>query len=277
MLPAEWVTALRTLTVFPVPGKEARNPAGALPWFPVVGLLIGFLLWSASWCLLRILPQWPEATALLLFILLLVSTGALHLDGLGDVADAIGSRASREKALAIMKDPRVGSFGALALLLAGLGYWLVFTRLTALALESGCPSLHWIAFPALSRLAMVHWSVQLPYARSEGGTGAPFIDAAGPRHARAAWIIALFATLVLLGPAALFWLGFTGIGIAIGAIFFRRRYGGITGDMLGAGGVCIELASFFLAAAFITHFPWYKVWEAPRAWLLVGHWLGAAG
>ena len=126
------VTAIRTLTSLPCPGREADKMTSALPWFPVVGLLLGGLLYGVSACtqwLTRGL--WPEASAIVVLICAALFTGGLHLDGLADWADGFWGGRTKEKTLAIMKDSAVGSFGAVALICALLAKWVCLTRLLA--------------------------------------------------------------------------------------------------------------------------------------------------
>lgn len=110
-----FITAIRTLTIIPVPGKDTDSFSRSLPFFPVVGFLLGgvvsYLFTSAQYINLT-QPLLIAAIALLIETLL---TGALHIDGLGDVADGFGSRKSRDEVLAILKDSRMGAFGVCAI------------------------------------------------------------------------------------------------------------------------------------------------------------------
>ncbi|HEJ83120.1 MAG TPA: adenosylcobinamide-GDP ribazoletransferase, partial [Desulfobacteraceae bacterium] len=123
-------TALKTLTAMPWPGRDGDDFATSLPWFPVVGLLLGAILYALSlpWELLPVAP-WPSGVALLLTAADVCLTRGLHLDGLADWADSVGGLVGREKRLAIMKDTALGTFGGLALILALLAKWIAFERL----------------------------------------------------------------------------------------------------------------------------------------------------
>ncbi|MCG6982088.1 MAG: adenosylcobinamide-GDP ribazoletransferase, partial [Deltaproteobacteria bacterium] len=99
------VTAIRTLTIFPVPGREASDYSSALPFFPVVGFALGALLWLVS-LIDRFIGDsgWPMGIAILMLVANIISTRALHLDGLADFADALGGGWDKRKRLEIMKD-----------------------------------------------------------------------------------------------------------------------------------------------------------------------------
>lgn len=127
---------MRTLTVLPVPGRDAEKLCDALPWFPVAGFLLGALLYTAGRGALALMPSfWPQAAGLLVVAGSAWLTRGLHLDGLADCADGFGGAHDKTKILAIMKDPRVGAFGVVALVIALLGQWVCVTRLA----EAGRP------------------------------------------------------------------------------------------------------------------------------------------
>lgn len=108
------LTAIKTLTVIPVPGKDNGSFARSLPFFPVVGFLLGG---AVSYCIKGVQYSNLDNALLLAVIALIIETvltGGLHIDGLGDVADGFGSRKSKEEILAIFKDSRLGVFGVCA-------------------------------------------------------------------------------------------------------------------------------------------------------------------
>lgn len=196
-----------------------------MAYYPLVGLIIGALLsalqvWSA-----RVVPEIQAAILLVAWALL---TGALHLDGLADSADAwLGAHGDRDKALRIMKDPASGPAGVTAIVLVLV---LKFAALVAIAFEST-----WMALlfaPVLGRAAMVLVLLTTPYARADG-LGAP--------HAR---FLARGPTLValLVTAASMAFAGRAGwIALAVAAVLtaglrrmMLRRLGGTTGDTLGA-------------------------------------------
>lgn len=233
-MPAGLVTAIRTLTGVPVPGRDAPNLAASLPWFPVVGLLIGLALWLLAGGLMRITePAWAGGVAALVLTIEVLITRGLHLDGLADWADGFAVARSKEDALRIMKDPHVGAFAVMALVLTILLKWVSLSRL----IEIG--STGWIAAALLiSRTCPTALLRTGSYPRPEGGTGEPFVRGARPAHMAAAFGIAGFLLPVLYGPASLILLL---LGWLVAELFgwrCRKTLGGVTGDILGA---CVEI------------------------------------
>ncbi|MBM3497084.1 MAG: adenosylcobinamide-GDP ribazoletransferase [Armatimonadetes bacterium] len=238
------VTALRTLTLLPVPGREAASVATALYWFPLVGLLIGLLQWGAGGLVNALAVKgWPAGAAAAALAASAALTRGLHLDGLADWADASVVLAGRERALEVMKDPRIGALGAVALVSVLLGKWVALMRLATAG------GLVWV-LPAcvIARAMQVELAATLPYARAEGGTAGSFVEGAGAAH-----------RVVVLGAAALLVLvPFGGLGGAalllawLAARLFawrcRVRFGGVTGDVLGAGSELTELLVLIVAA-----------------------------
>ena len=231
MLPF-WI-ALQFLSSLPVslPGMPAPRELGrSLLFYPLVGLLFGLLLWLAS-LLLQGTPA-PLHAALLLTVWVLLS-GALHLDGLADSADAwLGGFGDRERTLQIMKDPRSGPIAVVTLVLVLL---LKFCALWVLV-EQGIGAQLLLA-PLIGRAAMLGLFLSTPYVRA-GGLGQALADHL-PRRA-AGW--------VLLG-SALFCLVLGGWGVALALAVFAwlrhlmcRRLGGTTGDTAGALLELLELA-----------------------------------
>ncbi|MCE7766100.1 adenosylcobinamide-GDP ribazoletransferase [Pseudomonas putida] len=231
MLPF-WI-ALQFLSSLPVslPGMPAPRELGrSLLFYPLVGLLFGLLLWLAS-LLLQGTPA-PLHAALLLTVWVLLS-GALHLDGLADSADAwLGGFGDRERTLLIMKDPRSGPIAVVTLVLVLL---LKFCALWVLV-EQGIGAQLLLA-PLIGRAAMLGLFLSTPYVRP-GGLGQALADHL-PRRT-AGW--------VLLG-SALFCLVLGGWVVALALAVFAwlrhlmcRRLGGTTGDTAGALLELLELA-----------------------------------
>ena len=249
-LPPPLVTALRTLTILPVPGSEAERPADALAWFPVTGALIGLLLWATQRIITTILPGTPPSIAAVAVVTAgVLLTRGLHLDGLADWADAIWGGWTPQRRLEIMKDSSLGTFGTLALILVLLAR---FAAIAAL-IERGAAS--WIILACIiARTAQVDLATCFPYARSEGGTGAAFINQASSGHRRSALLAALALTLGIglsclssLNPLAL-----ALIALLAARAFghsCKRNLGGITGDTLGAASELCETLVLLLASA----------------------------
>jgi adenosylcobinamide-GDP ribazoletransferase len=238
------VTAFRTLTIFPIPGQDAPKLSDSLPFFPVVGFALGLLLWLVS-LIDRLMSGsgWPMGLAALMLLANIISTRALHLDGLADFADALGGGWDKVKRLQIMKDTRLGVFGGVAVITALLCKWLAFSRLVSVG------STVWlILLLMIARTMQVHLAVRLDYARIEGGTASSFVQEASAYHCAAAYIITLVAALVF-GP---FGLAALAVGATVTWVYgawCRQNIGGITGDLLGAGNEIIEVALLLLTAA----------------------------
>ncbi|HEX7091388.1 MAG TPA: adenosylcobinamide-GDP ribazoletransferase [Longimicrobiales bacterium] len=233
MIPPGLRTALRHLTVLPVPYDDAerRAPAAALAWFPVVGLLLGAVAFVA----LR-LPLPPPVRASLALAAWIALTGGLHEDGLMDCADAAFAVASRERRLEILKDPRAGAHAVSAAAL------LLLLRFAALATVPAAAAL---VAPVIGRWWMV---VSLARWRPARATGLGAAFAAGARPL-APTLVAL-ALLAALAPIAgavrtALALVLAIIGGAATSAFLARRFGGLTGDAHGAAGLIAELAALF--------------------------------
>lgn len=225
------LSALALLTRLPVPDHRPAGAEAAWAW-PLVGGLLGLLAAMLASALLALgLPPGPVAAAVLALLALL--TGALHEDGLSDTADGLLGGRSRERRLEIMKDSRIGSFGALALALVMLASW---SALEALIAEGRL----WgplIAAAALSRAPMAVVMAALPPARPGGlsaGTGRP-----SPAVAGAAVGVALVLAVLTLGSNLLAPVLAAALLPALLALAAQRMIGGQTGDILGA---CQQLA-----------------------------------
>jgi adenosylcobinamide-GDP ribazoletransferase len=239
------VTALRTLTLVPVPGREAAPLNRALTWFPVAGLLLGLLQYGAARAvMLATRGCWAEGAAVITAVLGVVLTRGLHLDGLADTADALGALRDREKALRIMKDSSTGAFGVTALVVDLLAR---FVCVKALLVADAAA---WIlAAAVISRTLQAAMAGLNDYARGEGGTGAPFIGRAGRAHVLPALLVCLVVLAPFRRPAWAAALGICWLLMRLYGAWCRRRFGGLTGDLLGAGNELCELTVLVLGAA----------------------------
>jgi adenosylcobinamide-GDP ribazoletransferase len=231
-------SAVRFMTILPAGPPTAFDAVAMAPWFPVVGLLLGGLLAGGDALAAR---WWGEATVAALDVALLaVLTGAFHLDGLADTADGLFSHRSRERALEIMKDSRIGSMGVVALC------GVLALKWAAIAELPGNRSLLLLLVPAYARGGILFAMRSLPYGRPGGGTGSAFFSRRP--GAPAFWALAVTVCLSpALGPAALGVNAAFALATAGLIAFYRRRLGCVTGDMLGA---MIEITEtmLFLAA-----------------------------
>ncbi len=157
----------------------------------------------------------------------LVLTGGMHVDALADTADAAGAH-TRERALEIMRDPRIGSFGASALVVD----LLVRAAAVAALLDAGGALPALVAAGALSRAAALPVAAALPYARAEGGPGSVLSGRTTWAAAAAGMVVGLGLSLAA-GVDGLVAAGSAALVAAVLALVFRRWLGGVTGDSLG--------------------------------------------
>jgi adenosylcobinamide-GDP ribazoletransferase len=216
---------------FPYSEDEAR---WASAWFPAVGLVLG-VGYAALFTLTLAAGAW--VAAILVVACALFVTGAFHEDGLADSADALGGAIPRDRVLQILKDSRIGSYGAAALIVALLLRAALIVRL------ADSPYSLWWALPlaeSLSRAAAVWLMVRLPYATEDAYAKSRRMTSGGIAQAlvATAWPLALIVAMVVAGPlapataamiliavlATTSWLGWR----------FVARVGGVTGDFLGA-------------------------------------------
>jgi adenosylcobinamide-GDP ribazoletransferase len=238
-----FLTAVQYFTRVPVPAWVGHSPAQlneSARWFPAVGALVG----AASAAVYATVAA--LATAKLGLVLALVTsawlTGAFHEDGLADTADALGGYVERSRALEIMKDSRIGTYGALALVLA------VLARLGALDAIGERAAAALIAGHAVSRWLAVTVIAAQPYVTDPDRSKAkPLTHAISPAGLTFATVCGL-APLALVGAPALAGLALAALArLWLGRVFLRRL-GGYTGDCLGATQQITEIA-FYVALA----------------------------
>ncbi len=230
-------TALQFFTRVPVPGWVGYAPewmAASARHFPLVGACVGAVAVGVLGVASLVFPL-PVAVVLAMLSTACM-TGAFHEDGLADTFDALGGAVSRERALEIMKDSRIGSYGAVSLLLV-LG--LKAAVLISLPLVLAVPA--WLLAHVASRAAPVLLIRGLPYAGDVSQTKAKPLAgrvSAATVGVALAWVLLL--ALALLAWQSAWWLGVTAslgmvvVGTLLCARWFRQRLGGITGDTLGA-------------------------------------------
>jgi adenosylcobinamide-GDP ribazoletransferase len=225
-----FLAAASFLTRLPVPANvqlDEVSLAESPPMFPLVGAIIGLV--TAGFDRLACALFHPAVAAVGDLMVVFGLTGGLHLDGLLDSADGLLSGKSREKALDIMKDSRVGAMGVSA------GILVIGLKITLIAvLAAGARFKALLIAPLLGRHSMLVAMTLFPYARPEEGLGSLFKAKAGPR-----WLLipGLFVTAVTIvaagqrGAAALF------LSVLLAMVLGRwasARLGGLTGDVYGA-------------------------------------------
>jgi adenosylcobinamide-GDP ribazoletransferase len=242
--------AVSFLTRVPT-GTGARRPeelATSVPWFPVVGAGVGLVVAAVYGGARLALPPLPAAT--LAVVAGICLTGAFHEDGLGDTADAFAGGWDRESTTRILKDPRLGTFGVLAVAASLLLRVAAVAALAPAAALAALPAAH-----ALSRAAAVAAMTALPVA-GETGLGASYALARNRRRALAGAAAGLAVALALLGPAAAWAAAATALAAWLLGRLARRRIGGVTGDVLGAIQQLGEVLVLLAAAAAVTAGGW---------------------
>jgi len=241
-------TALQFFTRLPVPRWVGFHPdwlAHSTRYFPLVGWLVA---WTSALAYLLAVQFWPQPLAVLLCTAVGIwLTGAFHEDGFADLCDGLGGAVSRERALEIMRDSRLGSYGVIGLVL------LMLTRLAALnallplqilaALGIAHPLSRWLATCLIWRM---------DYVREEGKS-----KPLAQRMSTGEFLIAtVWMILPVIGTVALGLMSWRriAVGVALAALAalwlarcLRRRLGGYTGDGLGAVQQLSETA-FYLGA-----------------------------
>lgn len=217
--------AVNFLTIIPVPIQREGDQAGGLvqiiPWFPVVGLLLGLLMYCLYWLLQNFLTA-PVGAVLVLMAWEIV-TGGFHLDGLADTVDGVAAGGGKERILRAMRDERLGVFAVAAIVLVLLAKWSAISSLSTERL---------VLAPVFGRWAMMVLARISPAAREEG-VGKAFVPFRNDKGLAISTVAVLAIAVFLEGFSALVTVGAV-VLLVIGIYrFFRSRIGGITGDVFG--------------------------------------------
>lgn len=229
------ILAIQLMTRLPLPAVPASEIdfAASIRWFPATGLVVGGAVAAGSWVGLLVDPWVAALLALLAWVGI---TGALHLDGLGDIADAAGAaHQDREKLSLVLADPHIGGFGVVAIALQIAAKLILLTLL----LEGGMP---WVlvAIPMLARVGPLVWAITMPPLHE--GLGSRFRSGAGWAHV-AIWSLVALVPMIFVPVLTL-----TIPLIVLWRYWLIRRIGGISGDGHGAG---IELVESGLLLAVV--------------------------
>ena len=246
-----FLLAWRFLTILPGGKKDAdigsRDLGRSMSYYPLVGLLLGVILWAAYGLFSHAFPR--TLCDGLIILLLAILTGALHLDGLADTLDGMAAGKSTEERLRIMRDHRVGTFGVVGLILT-LG--VKFLALNSLPEEITGKTL--LVALVLSRWSMVQLTYRAPYARPEGGLGKIFKENVKKRE----MVIATASSLIVAAFFLRFWGAVLWLAVGVSALgiqlFFEKKIGGVTGDILGAANEIHETLVLLMVAGFFHGF-----------------------
>ncbi len=234
-----FVIALQFLTRLPTPRVAAAAPddlARASAFFPAVGLLIGAAIAGAHMGGGLVSAAIGGLAGLIAWVAI---TGGLHLDGLGDVTDALGASHSKpERFIKVLSDPNAGNFAVIAISLQLATKLVLLASLPVTATVAAAL----VLIPAWARWAALVWGSLLPSLKP--GLGRDFSSLLSPGMI-VTWGAALVAASIWLAPVTIAGLP---VALLIG-LYWRRRLGGITGDCLGAS---IEVMESVLLVALLT-------------------------
>lgn len=249
-----FLAAIAFLTRVPMRARLGPDAlSGALGWFPLVGSLVGL---AAAGAYAAAYPWMPSLLAATIAVTLgILVTGAFHEDGLADTADALGSGAEGLRAIQVMRDPRLGTYGTLALVVS-VG-WRV---LAVGSLAPGEALAGLIAAHALGRLVSVAMMAATPAAVTDG-LGSSGVAQVTPGGISLAALFGLSLSIAAFG-----WWAVPALLLAFIATWAlrapaRRRIGGVTGDVLGAAEQLTEMTTLGVAAV--------AAWRGSVLWWMV--------
>ena len=239
-MPTGLILAITFLTRLPMPNVsnfQSSDMHKAVVWFPVAGLLVGLFVAGAWWLGGLVHPALAGLLGVLMWVWI---TGALHLDGLSDLTDALGAaHANQERFFAVLSDPHVGSFGVVALVLQLLSKFVLLT----LAAEYHLSVVLIVLLPAWARLGAAWWSLSLPSIKA--GLGETFAWQGHTLQLRVGFVLLLLASLFV--PWSLLVL----LPLFLWRYWLKQRLGGQTGDALGAGIELCESSTLLLSVVLI--------------------------
>ncbi len=234
---SRFLAALRFLTIISIPWRhevQKEQLGRSASYFPVVGLIIGLILAGLNWLFRLVLP--PGVANALLLVLLVIISGALHLDGFADTCDGIAGHNAVEDRWRVMHDSRVGAFGIIGVVLLLLVKYVSLNSIPEALMMTTL-----VLMPVVSRWAMVYTVFAYPYARPSG-LGKTFKQETSWQRFTLATLVtvalaAILAQLVGLVILVLIWV----ITVAL-ATYLKRKFAGLTGDNYGAINEVVEVS-----------------------------------
>lgn len=224
-----FIYALQLLTIIPVKVKAApvdRELGRSTAFFPLAGAVQGLFLVGANLIFSRFLPT--EIASVFILITLILTNGGFHLDGFADTIDGLAGGNTREERLDIMRDSAIGAIGVVALIV------LLLTKFLAInSLQAGIKNHILFLIPVIGRWSMVPMAYWADYARPTGGLGRTFTEHTGLRELLTATSFALLLSVIFMKQAGVAYLIILLISAYMVTLYFRKKLGGVTGDVFG--------------------------------------------
>lgn len=225
----QFLIALQLLTIIPVKTKgsiEDKELGKSAAFFPLIGAVQGIILVGANIFFSLLFPL--DVVSALILIALMLTNGGFHLDGFADTVDGLAGGSTKEERLHIMKDSSIGAIGVMAIILLLL---LKFLAINSLNIDSK----NYILFllPVIGRWSMVAMAYWADYAREGSGLGKAFTEYTGIREFFIATTLAILFSLFFLRLKVLAYLIILLFTVYVITVFFKKKLGGVTGDVLG--------------------------------------------
>jgi len=246
----KFLAALSFLTIIPLPWRREVSPeqvGRSIGYFPAVGIIVGLILAGLYWLLGLILPS--AVVNGLLLVCLVVLTGGLHLDGVGDTCDGIAGHKTPEARWQVMHDSRAGAFG-----IVGAFLLLLVKYISLNSVPESLMMATLVLMPVVSRWAMVYAVFAYPYARPSG-LGKVFKQAASQRRLAIATLVALAVAIPWFRLAGLVIMLGVWVIVAAMAAYLKRKFSGLTGDTYGAINEVAEV-SVLILVCLLAHNQW---------------------
>ncbi|MBI3756087.1 MAG: adenosylcobinamide-GDP ribazoletransferase [Deltaproteobacteria bacterium] len=239
-----FIYALQLLTIIPVKIKDAvdeRDLGKSTAFFPLVGAVQGVILVGANLLFSRFLPH--DIASCLVLLILILTNGGFHLDGFADTIDGLAGGNTKEERLHIMKDSRIGAIGVVALIL------LLLTKFLAInSLQAEIKNYILFLLPVIGRWSMVPMAYWANYARPTGGLGRAFTEHTGLKQLLLASFFALLSSVIFMKQAGAAYFIVLFLSTYLTTLYFRKKLGGVTGDVFGFQSEITEVIFLILAS-----------------------------